>query len=358
VSGAGIQSNPVPVTLSSDLQTVTISPPAISLSADTVANAATLQAGGVTPGEIVTILGSALGPADLPALILSSDGGNVTPGDTQVLFDGVVAPVFYSGAGRLSVIVPYEVAGHDSTQLQIQQAGQTSAPVTIPVVASTPGLFTQTGLGSGPAWMFNQDGMLNSSELGAPRGSVVTLYGTGEGQTIPEGVDGQVNTSAFPAPALPVSVTIGGENADLLYAAAAPNVVAGVLKIDARVPMSLQPGNQVPVVVTVGQYSSRRDVTMTVLGPDGRNGRIAYINSGPDGVRVKVLQPDQSLSSSTRMPGGTNFYLSSASVGNDWGIQVDDSPVRVVGQVCNWRTLQDSSMIWQCTGNAAMPFPR
>ena len=37
---------------------------------------------------------------------------------------------------------------------------------------------------------WNQDGTINSPDHPAPRGSRVAIYGTGDGQTLPAGVDG------------------------------------------------------------------------------------------------------------------------------------------------------------------------
>ncbi len=54
-----------------------------------------------------------------------------------------------------------------------------------PVAPSSPGLFAIT----------NQDGSVNSASSPAAPASVLILYGTAEGQTVPAGVDGSVSTS-------------------------------------------------------------------------------------------------------------------------------------------------------------------
>jgi uncharacterized protein (TIGR03437 family) len=59
-------------------------------------------------------------------------------------------------------------------------------------------------------------------------------------------------------------VTIGGADADVVYAGAAPTLVAGVMQINARVPDSVTPGSATPVVVTVGGFASRSGVTLAV----------------------------------------------------------------------------------------------
>jgi uncharacterized protein (TIGR03437 family) len=62
---------------------------------------------------------------------------------------------------------------------------------------------------------------------------------------------------------LPVSVTIGGRNADVLYAGAAPNQVAGVFQANAKVPEDSPVGN-VEVAVTVGSARSQTGLTVAV----------------------------------------------------------------------------------------------
>src|SRR5579871_224458 len=108
-----------------------------------VVNAASYQGGGVSPGELITIFGTGFGPATFAGLTLApSKLVSTTAGSTQVFFDGVPSPMVYSVNNQVSAIVPYEVAGKTSTQMSIYYNGETSAKLTVPVVAGVPGLFT------------------------------------------------------------------------------------------------------------------------------------------------------------------------------------------------------------------------
>lgn len=91
----------------------------------------------------------------------------------------------------------------------------------------------------------------------------MVLFGTGEGQTNPPGVDGKLAAGVFPKPTQTVSVLIGGQQAEILYAGAAPGLVAGVLQVNARIPAAAASGN-IPVVVSVGNSSSQPDLTVAV----------------------------------------------------------------------------------------------
>jgi len=233
-------------------------------SAAGVANAASFLGGPVAPGEIITIFGTGIGPAALAGLSLTrfSFVDNYVA-ETTVLFDGFPAPIIYASAAQTSVIVPYSVAGKSSTQMVIEYQGRRSAPIAVPVAAAAPALFSLSSTGKGGGAFLNQDNSVNTPQTPAEKGSVVVLFGTGEGQTIPPGVDGRLALTVFPRPALTVSVRIGGIEAESIYAGAAPNLVAGVFQINARVPEGVASGN-VPVVVTVGSASSQPELTLAV----------------------------------------------------------------------------------------------
>ena len=228
-------------------------------------NAATLRSGGVAPGEIVTIFGSGLGPAGGAGARLRSAGQiDTTLSGVTVLFDNVAAPMLFAQAGQANVVVPYAVGGRGQTIVRVLSSGTPSNQVTLPVVESAPGLFTADGSGMRQGAILNQDSTANSPANPAAAGSVVVLYGTGEGLTDPAGVDGRLAAEVLPRPRLPVSVRIGGREAAVVYAGAAPGLVAGVLQINVRVPPEVTPGSAVPVVVQVGANSSPSTVTLAL----------------------------------------------------------------------------------------------
>jgi uncharacterized protein (TIGR03437 family) len=230
--------------------------------APAVLNAASFAAGPVAPGEIVVIYGRDFGPAalelgkfDLIGFLASQVAG------TRVLFDQTAAPVLYSVAGQVAVIVPYEVAGKAATSVRIEQTGQVSDSVSLAVTGAAPALF---GLSQGTqAAALNQDFSVNSEANPASAGSIVVLFGTGEGMTMPGGVNGKRADKVLPAPMLPVAVTIDGRSAEVLYAGAAPGQTAGVIQINVRLPGDLRAG-VVPVAVTVGNQSSTGKSTLAV----------------------------------------------------------------------------------------------
>ena len=247
------------------VSTVTIQqPPPVSLGAAAVTNAASFQSGPIAPGEIVTIFGAGIGPANLVGAQLNAQGKLAsTLSGTQVFFDGIPAPLVYVTAQAVSAIVPYEVAGQQTTGMVVVRNGQSTLPATLQVAAAVPAFFIADASGAGQVAARNEDGTLNGPQNGATAGSIVALYATGEGQTDPGGVDGRIANQVVPKPAAPVSVQIGGVPAQIVYAGAAPQAVAGLLQVNVRMPASLKPGAN-SVVIAVGNASSRTDATITV----------------------------------------------------------------------------------------------
>ena len=70
--------------------------------------------------------------------------------------------------------------------------------------------------------------------------------------------------STLPKPLLPVSAQIGGRDATVLYAGAAPGMVAGVLQLNCVVPLDSASGYAVPIVLSVGKTSSPAGVTLAI----------------------------------------------------------------------------------------------
>ena len=243
--------------------TLTVTKPSIEIGS--ITNAASFAPGPVAPGEFVTIFGTSIGPTT-PANLQLTPSGTVDTilGGTQVFFDNIAAPVIYSSATQVSVIVPYEVARKVSTALKVEFQGIASLTQTVRVIDSSPGIFVANASGQGA--ILNQDGSPNSVQNGAAAGSVVSIYATGEGETDPLGVDGVINANSLPLPkpTLPVTVEINGETAEVTYAGGAPGEVAGMLQVNVRIPADVPSGASVPVTITVGAATSQAGVTVAI----------------------------------------------------------------------------------------------
>lgn len=254
---------------------VTQPPPPVLTS---IVNSATLQPGAVSPGEIITIFGTNEGPATPVNLTLTPAGKVATTlGNTQVFFDSFAAPLIYVSATQINAIVPYEIAGRTNTKVTINFNNTVSSGITLNVTDTSPGIFTLTQNGSGQGAILNQNNTVNGVTNPAPKGSVIVIYATGEGQLSPPGVTGSVTGGLppFPKPPANTPVTLsflvpnpgGGQPtyipATLQYAGEAPTLVSGVLQVNAIVPSTVPSGPNT-IVLMVGNNSSPSVVTVQV----------------------------------------------------------------------------------------------
>ncbi len=182
--------------------------------------------------------------------------------------------MIYTSQRQTSAVVPYGVAGRTTAEIAVEYEGRTSNRIALPVTPSAPGIFTLDSSGSGQGAVLNEDYTVNGPSNPARAGSVVVIYATGGGQTTPGAEDGKVVTE-LATQVLTVSVRIGGVDAEVIYAGAAPGLVSGVLQVNAKVRDGVQVGGAVPLVLTVGNTDCKQGVTLAV-GPH-RLGRM-----GPD----------------------------------------------------------------------------
>ncbi len=199
-----------------------------------VTHAGSYRPGFVAPGQATVIFGKNFGAP-----------GN----ETHVYFDGVEVQQIYLYSGQVSVFAPFELAGKSSTEIEISYGVSRSTKVTVPVLQQNPSLLTARSDGAGPVAALNQDSTLNTAANGAPAGTIVTLFGTGAGQTSPASANGQLG----PANASflePMTVQIGGQNAEILYQGPAPALTAGVFQLNVRIPAGVPAG---PALVSISQ---------------------------------------------------------------------------------------------------------
>ena len=220
-----------------------------------VVNAFSGAADVVAPGEIVSIFGSGLGPMEGVSVGFDSLRGELPtsgPG-VNATWNGIPAPLYFVRSDQLNVQVPYELASAATARLVVTVNGQSSDIVTKPVVPTRPGLFPR---------IWNQDESVNAAEKPAAVGSVVVIYATGQGVTVPASRTGAAAVDVYPEPQAPLSVTIGGRQTEVLFKGQAPGT-AGVMQINARVPEGVSSG-AAEVVVTIGDRASQAGVSVFI----------------------------------------------------------------------------------------------
>lgn len=220
-----------------------------------LASAASLVPSPVAPGELVALFGSGIGPEDAATAEWDSGGRLPTSlSGARVLIDGVPAPLLYVQSGQINAVVPYQVQGKPSVSLEVQYQGQTTATLRLPITPADPAFFSRSANGRGQGAILNQDGSLNSALNPARKGSIISLWGTGLGETDPPGIDGSRTGSPLPRQVLGLSVMFGYSDVtrdprgELLYAGPAPDLVAGTFQVNVRIPDNA-PSGDVPLGV-------------------------------------------------------------------------------------------------------------
>lgn len=223
----------------------------------------------LAPGLIFAVKGTSLGPTIPSGPQLDPGTGLVatTVAGVQVLVRGIPAPLTYVSATQINAVAPYEIVSSvgGAVPVQVIYNGVPGTVLNASVLATSPGIINFDD-GAGQGAIVNSDGSLNSTNNPAARGSLVSIYATGEGQTNPAGIDGRVANDAvdaLPRPVASVGVTIAGVPCDVKYAGTAPGAVAGVLQVNVIVPASVFPGN-VALVLTIGNQPSQPGIGIAV----------------------------------------------------------------------------------------------
>lgn len=209
-------------------QTQTTSPAPVAADV-AVVNAASLAPGPVAPGMLLLISGTGLNSAQIS--------------DATVAFGPNPARILSGDASGILVLAPVAIAGSSSVTLDVIYQNSVIASLPVAVANEAPALFTASATQAAAS---NQDGTLNSQTSPAPRGSVISLYGTGLG------VAGD-----------PVSVTFDNYPAQVLYAGPAADY-PGLFQINAQIPSGYLPSGNLPVIVTVGSSPSQAGVSVWV----------------------------------------------------------------------------------------------
>ncbi|HTS47526.1 MAG TPA: hypothetical protein VMH05_06255 [Bryobacteraceae bacterium] len=220
----------------------------------------------VAPGEYVSIFGTGLASTPVTA---QSYPLLTTLGNVQVMVNGVAAPLDYVSPTQINLVVPYETPAYSFATFQVINNKIPSNQVTVYTSGSSPGVFSTTSNGIGPAAVTHADGSLVTQSSPAVGGETVVLYVTGLGKVNPPVADGV----AAPAPP-PLSYTVENINVDIqdtdgnIYPAATPAFAgltpgfAGLYQINFVVPTGVPSGLQWVNVDTQDGYTSEARIYM------------------------------------------------------------------------------------------------
>jgi len=188
--------------------------------------------GRIVPAELVSIYGPHIGPATPVSATAVSGFLPTSLGGVQVFFNGVAMPLLYVSDSQINAVAPQSATPGSSMTVHIVSNNVTSPDYPLTVIAAEPEIFRNA---DGTAATLNQDGTLNSAANPAKAGSIVSIWVTGTGSIYPRPLDGQISTAAQDYDCCQVEMG-SSSGAVVLYAGAAPGMVAGVVQINFQVP--------------------------------------------------------------------------------------------------------------------------
>lgn len=203
------------------------------------------------PGELLAVYGSGLAAdnasAPLQPLPLKMGGASAT-------VNGVAAPLWFVSPGQVNLQIPYETPAGPAV-LGMMNGGNV-ASYWLNVAPAGPGIFA-----------FN--GSLVPFSTGAA-GQTLVCFITGDGDVTPTLASGATPRSGtslanLPHSRLPISMTIGGEAAQIVFNGIVPGLI-GVTQVNFTIPSDLTPGPQPVVVMAGGAPSAPVNLTITAGG--------------------------------------------------------------------------------------------
>ncbi|HLH42945.1 MAG TPA: hypothetical protein VKV74_08160 [Bryobacteraceae bacterium] len=146
----------------------------------------------LAPGETITLYGK-----NLATVTMNGPNGPAPNnlGGTQVIINGIAAPLYYVSSGQVNAVIPWELSAASLATIQVLNNGTPSNSVTMYMADSNPGVFTQneTGIGFGAAT--HADYSLITPSNPAQPGETILVFLTGLGTVTPTVSDGALGST-------------------------------------------------------------------------------------------------------------------------------------------------------------------
>jgi uncharacterized protein (TIGR03437 family) len=190
--------------------------------------------------------------------------------DTEVLVNGTPSALFYVSPGQINFPLSYSLPSSGIANVQVirPSTGQIYAAAEIPLASASPGLFVEGAQQSGPIAALNQDNTVNTATNPAARGTIIQIFGTGQGPVAGAPPDGQASTGLVPTSVLP-QIILGPSGAgtqvpaaNITYSGLAPGNV-GLWQINFTIPPGAPSGTSVPITVYMNSISSSNSAIPT-----------------------------------------------------------------------------------------------
>jgi uncharacterized protein (TIGR03437 family) len=211
----------------------------------------------VSPGALVSLFGSGFAEGNHAAPLIPLP--RALAGREVEINDELKAPLLFLSPHQINLQFPMAApTGTGRIAVRLTETGEMLAGGPVLVAPASPGLL---GTGdSNQGLVVNQDGSLNGSTKPAKKGSVVTLFGTGQGEVTPAVAEGEAAPSSPPAKTVAeptsdgstcltvqrsVCVAVGSTFGEVQFSGLAPGF-AGLWQLNVKIPETALSGS-VPV---------------------------------------------------------------------------------------------------------------
>lgn len=209
----------------------------------------------LAPGGIVSLFGVRLAGSTAAASRVPLDRELA---GVSVQMGGLNAPLYFVSPGQINAQVPFELTPGSSVPILVTSGGRLTAPQNYFIAPAEPGVFIA---GSVPAILDGRSRLITTQNP-ALVGDTLQIFATGLGLTDVSAATGAAAPS-FSTVRLPVTVTIGGVPASVVYQGLAPGFV-GLYQVNVVVPASVTPGSAVPVALTQNGVPSNPGTPITI----------------------------------------------------------------------------------------------
>jgi len=225
-----------------------------------VINAASFAPPGnpISPGQFVTLFGTGLAKSNQTA----APPYPATLNSVSVLINNKPAPIYFVSPTQLNVLVPYATTGPTAT-IVVQNSSVNSNTVTVPVAATSPGIYTLDQSGSGGGAILHADYSLVNPAKPAIGGEMVLIYLTGLGTVTPAVADGTAGTgTALHTADAGLVVYVAGQQASLVFKGVAPGF-PGLYQLNVTLPQYLTASGNLPLAIqTPNAYHDQVDIAI------------------------------------------------------------------------------------------------
>lgn len=252
------------------------SPADFPLNSNAVVNSASLTAGPLAPGALVTISDAGVAESsDSDGEAADRQAAKKLAG-IELVLDGEALPLLSISPEEIQGQLPYDILNRSSASLYIRWelgdgAVLTSSPIAVSVLPATPGLFAFSGKEPRPGMSVHavdrseQTGTPVTPDNPAQPGEAVTLWAAGLGMLDSFAEKGTGLQAGTPNPQsdtpvqAPVAATVNGAPAEVL-SATLPEGSIGIYEVRVLLPSSLAAGN---ATLTISQ-DGRQSNTVTI----------------------------------------------------------------------------------------------